>query len=295
MPLLSMTGYGSAAFEAGGARYACSARSVNRKGLDLTIRLPPELADCDPAIRTLLAELLVRGEVVVAVDREKGTAPVRVDVDEGAAVALWDAYRRIAVAVGATAEVPLSAVLSSPDVLRVVREDAVAGPERAQAALAGVRAAAADLLAMREREGAELTRDVVGRLDAIRAAVDRIRVEAPAANRALLDRAAQRARQVAAAASVEADPAALANAIAGLAEKADIAEELSRLDAHLGQAASVIDSPAPHGRRLDFLCQEMMREIGTLGAKAQSTAVSHLVVDVKADIDRIREQAANAL
>jgi len=136
---------------------------------------------------------------------------------------------------------------------------------------------------------------VVGRLDAIRAAVDRIRVEAPAANRALLDRAAQRARQVAAAASVEADPAALANAIAGLAEKADIAEELSRLDAHLGQAASVIDSPAPHGRRLDFLCQEMMREIGTLGAKAQSTAVSHLVVDVKADIDRIREQAANAL
>lgn len=295
MPLQSMTGYGTATFGAGASRYVCTARSVNRRVLELTLRLPPELGPCEPAIRSLVQETLGRGEVVIAIERERGSTPVRVEVDEDAARALWEGFRKVAAAVGAVAEPPLSALLASPDVVRVVRDEPDAAGDLPEAVVTGVRAALAGLIAMRTREGIELERDVTGRLDSIQASVAWIRTEAPAANRALLDRAAQRAGQIAAAAGVDADPAAIANAIASLAERADISEELSRLDAHLLQFRAVLDSPPPHGRRLDFLCQEMMREVGTLGAKAQSTAVSHRVVEVKAEIERIREQVANVL
>ena len=296
MGLSSMTGFGAATFEAAGARYAVTVRSVNRRGLELTLRVPPELQAVEPAIRGLLTDACGRGEVVLIIERDRsGPAVLRAEVDEDAARVLYEGYRRVALAVGATGEIPLGVLLSSQDVVRIQRGPAEVSGEEGEPVLAGVRAALADLERMRRTEGAALERDVRGRLAAIRAALVLIHQEEPAARQAALERAIIRAKALAEAAGMNADPAALANALASLAEKADFSEESARLDAHLAQVDAVLASDPPHGRRLDFLCQEVMREIGTLSAKAASAVVSHVAVDVKADVERIREQIANVL
>jgi uncharacterized protein (TIGR00255 family) len=290
-----MTGFGASEFEAGGARYACSVRSVNRRGFDLSLKVPPELAAAEIPIRAAVQEACSRGEATVTIDRLRTASGLRAEVDEDAARALWEGYRRVAAAVGSKAAVPLDVLLSSPDVVRLVRGPASATPEVVAAVLAGVSSALADLDTMRRTEGAALERDVRGRFDAIRAGLGRIREEEPAARKALAERAVARARAVAEAASMDADPGSLAMAVASLAEKADFSEEAARLDAHLAQVDAVLASEPPHGRRLDFLCQEVMREIGTLSAKASSPVVSHIAVDVKAELERVREQLANVL
>jgi uncharacterized protein (TIGR00255 family) len=161
--------------------------------------------------------------------------------------------------------------------------------------MAGVRAAVADLDAMRRREGLALEADIGARMAGIQERVGRVKAAAATASAALMERAAVRARAIAIGAQVELDPSALASALVSMADKADVCEELARLEAHVTRMAEVLGSPPPHGRRIDFLCQEMMREIGTLAAKAQSTAVSHEVVEIKSEIERIREQTANVL
>ena len=119
--------------------------------------------------------------------------------------------------------------------------------------------------------------------------------EAAAAATVLTGKAIARAKALAEAADLSVDAQSLANAVASMAERLDIAEELSRLRAHLAQFATMVATEPPHGRRLDFLCQEMGRELSTSSAKANSAAVSHLCVDARAELERIREQLANVL
>lgn len=293
--LRSMTGFGSSTFEAGGLRYACTARSVNRRYFEVTIRLPPELASVEPALRALAQDVLGRGEVVVSLDRVKGAGAVRVEVDEAAARAAWDALNRVAAIVGAPAGPTLADLLVVPDLLRVVREEAGACEDRCEAVVAGVRVALDDLVAMRDREGEALLRDIGARLESLESLVGRVREALPGANRTLMERAVEKARQVAALAGVDAAPGTIERAIAGLAEKTDISEEMTRLAAHLQRFREAFEAEPPHGRRFDFLCQELTREAGTLSAKCQCACINHLVVEAKAEIERIREQAANVL
>lgn len=294
MGLISMTGFGSAAFDAGDARYECTIRSVNRRHMDLTLRLPPELVNLEPAIRRPVQTACQRGDIVLVIERVGGTGCREVHVDETAARALNDAYRKVAKAVGASEPVPLSTLLTASGVVRL-GSGGPPGDEVSAAVLDGIQAALDDLNAARSREGRALQEDIVGRMDAIRGLWREVREEMPVINQALLDRAAVRARAVAETANVDVEPAVLATALATVAEKADVSEEVSRMDAHTSEFDSLVLADPPHGRKLDFLAQEMMREVGTTAAKCQSARVSHVVVEIKAEIERIREQLANVL
>jgi uncharacterized protein (TIGR00255 family) len=290
-----MTGFGAATFEAGGAAYACTIRSVNRKHVDVAIRLPQELAALEPAIRSRVQAVCGRGDVSVVLERDKSKGARRLDVDEAAARALADAARRVAAAAGIKAEVPLSYLLSSPDVIKTTVE-ADAGDEAVRdAVMAGVEQALTAMDGMRVVEGAALERDIAARIDALRLATEGIRREAAAATVVLTGRAIAKITALAHAAEVVLEPQAMANAVASMAERLDVAEELSRLAMHLVQWDAIVASEPPHGRRLDFLCQELGRELSTSSAKANSAAVSHLAVDARAELERIREQLANVL
>jgi uncharacterized protein (TIGR00255 family) len=290
-----MTGFGASTFEAGGAAYACTIRSVNRKHVDVAIRLPNELAALEPAIRSRVQAVCGRGDVSVVLERDRSKGARRLDVDEAAARALADAARRVAAAAGIRGEVPLSYLLGSPDVLKTTVE-ADAGDETVRAGvMQGVEEALTALDGMRQIEGAALERDIAGRIDALHLATEGIRREAAAATIVLTERAIAKMKALADGAGVVLEPQALANAVASLAERLDVAEELSRLGMHLVQWKAIMASEPPHGRRLDFLCQELGRELSTSSAKANSAAVSHLSVDARAELERIREQLANVL
>lgn len=295
MGIRSMTGFGASTFEAGGTAYACTVRSVNRRHVDVAVRLPPELAALEPAVRARVQAVCGRGDVAVAIERDRVRPARRLEVDEAAARSLADAARRVAAAAGIQAEVPLSFLLGSAEVWRG-GGDAESGEDTIPAAaMAGLDAALHALEAMRATEGEALERDLRGHLAALAGAVDGIRREAGSAAAALHEKAVARARALAEAADLSLDAQALANAVTALAEKLDISEEMARLQAHLAQFDAVLSGDSPQGRRLDFLCQEMGRELSTASAKAGSAAASHLAVDARAGLERIREQLANVL
>ncbi|MBL6975083.1 MAG: YicC family protein [Deltaproteobacteria bacterium] len=294
MALVSMTGFGTSTFDAGDGRYECIVRSVNRRTLDVTIRLPPEFTAMEPTIRRPIQVACGRGDVLLVLERVGSTGRREVHVDEEAALALHDAYRKVAAAVGSSEDVPLSALLSASEVVSLHRGRSPS-TDVTQDVIAGIGKALEDLGGTRAREGQALERDVMSRLGAIRDSWDRVRGELPLVNQALMDRAADRARALAEAAGVDVEPSVLATALASLAEKADVSEEVSRMEAHVTEFESLVEGAGPHGRRLDFLSQEMMREVGTTAAKCQNARVSHLVVEIKAELERIREQLANVL
>jgi len=291
----SMTGFGAATFEAGGAAYACTVRSVNRRHVEVAVRLPSELAALEPAVRSRVQAACGRGDVSVVIERDRSKGARRLEVDEAAARALADAGRRVAAAAGLAGDVSLSFLLGSPDVLKTAAEVDANDAAVRDAAMGGLEAALAALDGMRRTEGEALERDVRARIDALRLAVDGIEKEAAAAAKVLGERSIAKTKALAEAAEVTLDAQALANAVTALAERLDIAEELSRLRAHFAQFDSIVASEPPHGRRLDFLCQEMGRELSTSSAKAGSAAASHLSVDARAELERIREQLANVL
>lgn len=295
MSLRSMTGFGASVFEAGGAAYAATVRSVNRRHVEVAVRLPAELAALEPTVRSRVQAVCGRGDVAVVIERDRSKGASRLEVNEVAARTLAEAARRVAAAAGIPADVPLSFLLGAPDVLRTtvtadpgdaaVRDAVMGGLEEALTALDG----------MRRTEGAALEQDVRGRIDALRQAVEGIEREAAVATTVLTERAVAKAKALALAADLALDQQALANAVSSLAERLDVAEEMSRLHAHLVQFDAIVASEPPHGRRLDFLCQELGRELSTSSAKAGSAAVSHLSVDARAELERIREQLANVL
>ena len=223
----SMTGFGASTFEAGGAAYACTIRSVNRKHVDVAVRLPVELAALEPAIRSRVQAVCSRGDVSVVLERDRSKGARRVDVDETAARVLADAARRVAAAAGIDGNVSLSFLLSSPDVLRTTVEADASDETVRDAVMTGVEEALTSLDQMRQVEGTALEQDIAGRIDALCLAVEGIRREAAAATVVLTERAIGKMRALAHAADVVLEPQAMANAVASLAERLDVAEELS--------------------------------------------------------------------
>jgi uncharacterized protein (TIGR00255 family) len=182
-------------------------------------------------------------------------------------------------------------MLAAAPGLMVTTEAGDAGPSQ-QALAASLRMALDNLDRMRAAEGASLAAELRARLAALSAQVETLRERAPGVVAAQEKRLAERvARMLGGAEGL--DPARLAMEVALLADRADITEELVRLASHFGQFAELLETTGPSGRRLDFLLQEMAREANTVGAKCQDASLSHLVVSLKADIERLREQVQN--
>jgi uncharacterized protein (TIGR00255 family) len=288
----SMTGFGTAAAEVPGGRMTVEVRSVNHRFSEIQLRLPRDLAPLEDRARALVQERVRRGRVEVIVTRDEAARrgrAVRVDTELAAAYAR--ALRELAHAIGAAGEVTLAQVAALPDVLRLEdeRTDAEAAWPGLQQA---IRAAADGLIAMREAEGRRLAADLLARI----AAVDGLAAAIAARSREVVRAYSQRlrARLAEMLAEVPVDEARLATELAMFAERSDITEELVRLRSHLVQfRQTVADEDGAVGRKLDFILQEMARETNTIGAKANDLEITRAIIDMKSELESLREQVQN--
>jgi uncharacterized protein (TIGR00255 family) len=292
----SMTGFASLTHEDERATIGLTVRAVNHRFLDVQLRIPPSLGDLEPRIRALLQKRLARGRVELAISVQLRSAAVPiVELNAEFATALSAALDR------ARERGLVSGVLTPGDLLRLpqaltVRERPVEADPAVEAHLAAsveaaVEQALADLDAMRTREGAHLCADLDGRRQTLGTLVSQLAAAADEGRGALESRLKERVREISF--EVPVDQALIAQEIVRAAARSDISEEVTRFRAHLAHWEALQASSEPCGRKLDFLLQEMNREINTIGAKADGLHVSELIITAKAELERMREQVQN--
>ena len=286
----SMTGFGLGEVPLGGGKLAVEIRGVNHRFLDVRVRVPRELGDLASFVEHTAREKLTRGryEVALRVDGVALGAPV---LDRERARSAFRALTELRDELAPGTEVPLSLLGSIPDLfvssvdreIDRLREAARGAFERAVKALD----------AMREHEGRALREDLMKRLESVRRLARDVEKRAPDVVEAHRKRLRERADRLRAATEIDVDAARLEQEIAMFAERSDICEELTRLESHCAQFGALLASDDAIGRRLDFLLQEMAREANTVGAKSPDAQIAHAIVEVKADIERMREQVQN--
>ncbi|MGO9831786.1 MAG: YicC/YloC family endoribonuclease [Myxococcaceae bacterium] len=286
-----MTGFGVGRGRVGGEEFTAELKAVNHKYVEVKVRLPRELQALEPELQRQVKAVCTRGAVELSLRRATLTVSGNVpSVDVGMARAWRAALAEVAAATGLEDTATASQVAAQPGVVRM-EEPSVDVPAATRAAETAVAEALGGLLAMRQREGVALAADLTGRLERVAQLVHQLQSHAPRAVEEYRDRLAARLADLAAGAGVE--PSRLAQELALFAERTDIIEELTRLESHLGQFRGLLASDEPAGRKLDFLLQEMNREVNTAGSKIQSAEASTRVVELKAELERIREQVQN--
>lgn len=293
-PLRSMTGFGRAEAALAGGRLSVEVRSLNARFLDLVVRLPAPDAELEEAVRRAVRKAVARGRVEVHVVLEHAAGGRRLRIDRELAVSYDKVLKELAEALGRRQRVSLDTLVQLPGLIAV--EEVGDPAEVRRATLAAVEAALARMTAMRAEEGRALAGDMLARLGRLAGHLEEIGRRAP-----LLADAARRrlsGRLEALLPEGRADPDRLAMEVALLAERSDVTEELVRLRTHLSRAGEWLRGGAPHGgegigRRLDFLLQEMHRELNTLAAKAGDLAIAQAVVEGRAEVEKLREQAQN--
>lgn len=293
MTLLSMTGFGAATVDVGPIQLTVELRSVNHRFLDVVTKLPNVYTAAEGQLVKILKEELKRGRVEVFINRSDRSEPAySVQFNRQ----LFDTYlQQVSSALEdaglATKTVHQSAalqILQRREVLEVVRTDPAAVDEL-PALERALREALAKLVAMRAAEGVALKAELLTHVEAIEKASVAIEQIARGIPLQFKERLSQRLERI----SVDAvDPQRLAQEVAILADKADITEELVRLRSHLEQFRKVM-TDGEGGRKLEFLLQEMGREVNTTGSKSQSTEITNLVVECKASLEKLKEQVAN--
>jgi uncharacterized protein (TIGR00255 family) len=286
----SMTGFGSAEASVGSHRVAVEIRSVNHRFFSPSIKTPSALARLEGDIRELLRERVTRGHVTASVrigaDVESGP---RLDADRIAAYA--DQVRAISAKLGLSEPVRMDSLLRLPQILTT--EEAAAPPDSADAILPIVRQALEEMDSMRAAEGAKLREIILDRLAATEAAMKRVADRAPTRVVEQRDRLRKAVMSLMEGALPNEDR--IAQEIAMLADRLDVAEEIARFATHVSAFRATIDAPPPDGvgKRLGFLLQELLREANTTGSKANDAAITAEVLSIKEDLERIREQVEN--
>jgi len=291
----SMTGFGRGEASCGGFRATVEMRSVNHRFADLKFRIPPDMGSMEPQLLQRLQKRVGRGRVDVTVnvvrENEQGGA---IEINRPVVASYVRAARALREEFGLEGDVTLSTVLSLPDVVRggTGRTGPSSGEQKAL--LDAFEAALEAHDAMRLREGGILARDLTRRLAAVRQLSRRIARKAPGMAPRHARRIAERVRELTRReAAADIDPARLAQEAAILAERSDITEELVRLDGYLEQVEGMLDGDEPVGKKLDFIMQEMNREANTINSKALDLTVCQAAIEIKAEVEKIREQVQN--
>ena len=288
----SMTGYGAGAADAPTARVSVEIRGVNQRFLDVKVMLPREYAAWESDVRERVKAAAERGRVDVAVTRMPVAARrrYRVGVREELAARYVAEARRLARRLGVAGEVTIADVLRLPELFETSEETPRLEPERT-----ALRRALATALGAfdreRRREGAALQKELLGRTAAIRGLAAKIRARVPAVQEAFAVRVRERLARLEGAPEME--PQRIAQEIVALAERGDITEELVRLESHLNALAATLRAAGAIGKRVEFLLQEIQRELNTTGSKAADLVVNGLVVDGKGEVEKLREQVQN--
>lgn len=289
----SMTGYGRGEASSSGMKIAVELSSVNRKQGEIFVSLPREIDVLESRIRESINQHISRGRVNVKVALQSGNerSAGKVHLNTEVARQYVKELKRLSRELGISHEIPIDSLLRSPGVVEF--HTALEEPEKLWL---GIRKALKqgldELLKMRAKEGAHLARDLRKRLKLIQKSVVVIRKEAPAVSvryrEALRDRIQSAGLEL-----PGTDEDRLMKEVVYFADRSDISEELTRLHSHFKQFDDCIKSTDPVGRKLDFLVQEINREINTIGSKANDSTIAGQVVTVKAELERFREQAQN--
>jgi uncharacterized protein (TIGR00255 family) len=292
----SMTGFAAVTREDDRATVAVTIRALNGRFLDLQLRMPQSLGSVEADVRALVSKHVARGRVELSVSLQQRQAPgVEIEFNDEFGRALETALDQ------ARARGLVAGPLTPGDLLRLpqaitIRERQAGDDEAAQQAVGAqarvaVEQALADLDGMRSREGDHLRADLDMRRNLVADLVERVAAAADEGRGALELRLAERVRELRA--ELQADETAVAQEIVRMASRSDISEEVARFRAHVSHWVTLADSPEPCGRKLDFLLQEMNREVNTMGSKADGLRVSEIIIAAKAELEKMREQAQN--
>lgn len=286
-----MTGYGRGEADHAGVKFSIELNSVNRKQSDIVINLPREFAELEPRIRQAINEKLSRGRTSVIVSAQDGANGSRkLALDTTLARSYHDAMRALQKELNAPGEISIGTILQAPGVMRF-SENSINAEQAWPAVERALGGALSELVKMREREGKHLAKDLTRRLKLIRREVKEVGRLFPDVVKkyraALIDRIAK------AGVEVGGEDDRLLKEVSLFADRSDVSEELTRLASHLAQFEEHLSKEEPVGRTLEFITQEIFRELNTLGAKANDAAISQRVVFCKAELEKIREQIQN--
>lgn len=290
--LNSMTGFGQGECSTSSRRYACELQSVNHRYLETRARLPKRLGALELQVLKILQGRFARGRFDVTVLEElTGEQSCTLRVNRPLAYAYRDAIQTLQSELGLSGEVTLELLLSQSDLFDLEGEkpgEADADWPAISTALEGAMNALAE---MRRAEGYALEAALLSHLDLVEATVTTIAARAPELVQSYKSRLELRLQRLLDGKPI--DPGRLEQEVAILAERSDIAEETTRVASHLRQFRDLIQQQGPHGRRMEFLLQEMQREVNTIGAKANDANTSHDVITLKSILEQLREQVQN--
>lgn len=287
----SMTGFGSAKGIVEGIEITVELKSVNNRYLDTSVRLPRNFMFAEEAVKSAVQSHISRGKVDVFVSVSSSDADdVTVSVNEPLLRGYYDAITHIAEEYAIADEISAVVLSRFPDVLSVEKKEL--DSEKLADGIRGItEAALRDFDTMRIKEGEKLKADVLEKLDTIAGLVSSVEERSPQTVAEYRAKLTQKLNEVLGTAGI--DESRILTEAAVFADKVAVDEETVRLRSHMSQLADMVNGSSPIGRKMDFLIQEFNREANTIGSKCQSSDIAYLVVDIKSEIEKIREQIQN--
>ncbi|MGQ9589610.1 MAG: YicC/YloC family endoribonuclease [Planctomycetota bacterium] len=291
--LRSMTGYGESTAEGGSFLLTVEVKSVNNKFLKIATKIGDEISYIQNELEEQARRHIVRGSVAITV-RFLPTSNVDFyEIDRGVLEKYLATLNRLQSELGLEGGVCLKDLLLLPGVVRVQEAQRLGKETVLPLAMRAMEEALARLVAMREAEGSRLEAEFRERAQTLRALVSQMRLEAPLALEDYRVRLEERINLFLEQKGVALSAEDVLREVALLAERSDVNEEVSRLEGHIVQLEAALEADQPAGRKLEFILQEMAREANTMGSKTSGSRLSRLVLEAKAEVDKLREQAAN--
>lgn len=290
----SMTGYGESQGETDGVTYVVEIRALNNRYLKTNIRLPDTAAFLEESIDKLLHKNLSRGAINYVLRLKGFYASMDFEINETSLQSYVEKLSRIVEGSSkANCQIDIAGLLAVPGILEPVSPDKETAAKIRQIVLKLSEEALEQLKQMRLAEGSALAADLENHCNATRQALEKINARREIVQQEYKNKLKKRVDALLAGAKLELDEETLAREVAVFADRSDISEEIARLDSHLQQFTDSCQTNNQAGRRLDFICQEMLREANTIASKASDAEIAHWVVDIKCHIDRIKEQVQN--
>ena len=290
--LISMTGFGRAECQDGDYTYKAEIRSVNNRFIEINTRLPKAFLDMELSLKKLIKSHCARGSINITItlaNSNDGSGEWDVKPNLPLATQYVKALKEIQTSLGLEGQIHIDSVIGLRDVIKI--EQIAIDPAKESLLLTMAESALESLQKMREEEGAHLQKDLAERIDSIEKHTAQIEKRQPQIIQECKSRLKEKIKLLND--GIDVDESRLAQETAILADRCDITEEITRLTSHLIQFRKLFDSSEPIGRKLEFITQEINREVNTMGSKSSDTEMANLVIDIKSTLEKIREQLAN--